>query len=92
MSTNRRPLKDTNYMAGGVVLVIHRIARRIGGVVAECNHAQRRLLQLRLSPDSYIYDSEHAPSSYGEFLFRTSGPLQHEPSARDRAAGRHSRR
>jgi hypothetical protein len=92
MSTNRSPAKDTNRRARGVALVINRIARRIGSVVAECNYAQRRLTQLRLSPDTYIYDSEHAPSSYGEFLFRTSGPLQHEPSARDRAAGRHCRR
>jgi hypothetical protein len=92
MSTNRSPLKDTNHSANGAALVIRRIARRIGSVVAECNYAQRRLTQLRLNPDSYIYDSEHAPSSYGEFLFRTSGPLQHEPSARDRAAGRHCRR
>jgi len=85
-------MKDTNDRARGVALVINRIARRIGSVVAECDHAQRRLLQLRLSPDSYIHDGEHAPSSYGEFLYRTSGPLQHEPSARDRAAGRHSHR
>jgi hypothetical protein len=92
MSTNRSPMKDTNDRARGVALGINRIARRIGSVVAECNHAQRRLLQLRLSPDSYIHDGEHAPSSYREFLYRTSGPLQHEPSARDRAAGRHSRR
>lgn len=92
MSTNRSPLKDTNHRAHGAALIIHRIARRIGSVVAECNYAQRRLAQLRLNPDSYIDDSKHAPSSYGEFLFRTSGPLQHEPSARDRSAGRHCRR
>ena len=85
-------MTNTDYRARRVAPLIDRIARRAAGIVAECNYAQRRLTQLRLSPDSYIHDSEHAPSSYREFLFRTSGPLQHEPSARDRAAGRHSRR
>jgi hypothetical protein len=92
MSTNRSPLKDTNQAARGVALVIHRIARRVGSVVAECNHAQRRLTQLRLSPDSYIPDHDCAPSTYSEFLFRTSGPLQREPSARARAASQSGRR
>ena len=92
MSTNRSPLKDTHHGAPGVAPVIHRIARRVGSVVAECNYAQRRLTQLRLSPDSYALDRDRAPSTYSEFLFRTSGPLQHEPSARGRVARRSGRR
>lgn len=64
-------------------------ARRL---VAECNRAQRRMLQLRLSPDRQLSDPNAAPDSYPEFLFRTSGPLQHEQPARKRFASLDSRR
>ena len=46
------------------------------------------MMQLRLAPDRYLPDSGEAPDDYAEFLFRTSGPLTREPSARKRAAGR----
>ena len=64
----------------------------IAAVVAECNRATRTMTQLRFAPDRYLPDSGQAPDDYAEFLFRTSGPLRHEPSARQRAAGRHSHR
>jgi hypothetical protein len=31
-----------------------RIARRVGAFVAECNHAQTRLTNLRNTPDTYL--------------------------------------
>jgi hypothetical protein len=67
-----------------------RITRRIVAVFAEIRYAQRRLDAIRTNPDSYLVDAEKAPESYGEFLFRTSGVLLHEPTAdrRERGGGR----
>jgi hypothetical protein len=61
-------------------------AHRVAAVLAECSYAQRRLLDLRLGPDLYARDRDRAPDTYGEFLFRTSRRLYHEPPARDRGA------
>lgn len=69
---------------------LRQLARKVADIIAECNYAQRRMSSLRLAPDSYLADSRDAPDTYGEFLFRTSGPQLHEPSARQRAAGRRS--
>jgi hypothetical protein len=80
-------MSNTSDRARGTAPIIRQIARRIASVVAEYNYAQRRLMQLRLNPDSYVWGSQPLASTYGEFLFRTSGSLRHEPSARDRAAG-----
>jgi len=66
-----------------------RTARCVADVVAECNYAQRRLMQLRLHPDRYALDGDQPPATYGEFLFRSSGPPWQEPAARERAAGAH---
>ena len=67
-------------------------ALTIASVVSECNHATRLMTQIRLAPDRYLPNSGQAPDDYAEFLFRTSGPLAHEPSARQRlAAGRSHR-
>lgn len=63
----------------------------IVSVVAECHRAARTMTQLRLAPDRYLPDSGQAPDNYAEFLFRTSGPLTHEPSARQRLPGGRSR-
>jgi len=62
-----------------------RISRRIAGVLAECDYAQRRIFSLRTSPDAYITNRDQAPDDYAEFLFRTSGSMLHEPAAADRA-------
>ncbi len=64
------------------------VSLSIAAAVAECHRASRMMMQLRLAPDRYLPDSGQAPDNYAEFLFRTSGPLRHEPSARQRAAGR----
>jgi hypothetical protein len=68
--------------------VLRTLARRVGAVVAECNYAQRRAAALRVSPDMYAIGPDRAPDTYQAFLFRTAGPLLHEPSAARRAAGR----
>ena len=68
--------------------VLRAISCRVAAVIAECNYAQRRLAVLQASPDRYLRRSDLAPDTYQEFLFRTSGPLAHEPSARKRSLGR----
>jgi hypothetical protein len=65
-----------------------RFSRRVAGIVAECNYAQRRMLALRTTPDVYLADGDKAPDNYAEFLFRTSSALLHEPAASGRAHGR----
>lgn len=67
---------------------IRRIAGKIASAVADANYAQRRVLELRLAPDHYVFRDGHAPDSYAEFLYRTSAQLPHEPSARERSGGR----
>jgi hypothetical protein len=62
-----------------------RIGRRVADIVAEIDYAQRRVFTLRTTPDAYITDRDRAPDSYAEFLYRTSSPLLHEPTAADRA-------
>jgi hypothetical protein len=62
-----------------------RIGRRVADVVAEIDYAQRRMFTLMTTPDAYITDRDRAPDSYAEFLYRTSSPLLHEPTAADRA-------
>ena len=65
-----------------------RIARRVATVLAECNYAQRRSFAIMTSPDSYVTDRDHAPDTYAEFLFRTSGGLLREPASAQRSHGR----
>jgi hypothetical protein len=66
---------------------VRRAARCVADVVEECNYAQRRLYELRVDPERYALDCNRAPATYGEFLFRSSGPPWREPAARERAAG-----
>jgi hypothetical protein len=61
-----------------------RLGRRIVGVLAECDYAQRRWLTVMTTPDSYLTNRDQAPDDYAEFLFRTSSSLVHEPAAADR--------
>jgi hypothetical protein len=72
---------------------IRRAARTVAATVAECNRAQRRMAELRLSPDRFLIDgSDKAPDTYAEFLFRTSGSLVHEAPADKRFSGGRTRR
>ena len=65
-----------------------RFSRRVAGVMAECNYAQRRMFALRTAPDAYLIDPGKAPGDYAEFLFRTSTVVLHEPTAAGRGHGR----
>jgi hypothetical protein len=65
------------------------MVRRVADIIAECRYAERRMAALRMSPDSYLMAPQGAPDTFGEFLFRTSGPLLHELSAGRRGTGRH---
>lgn len=67
--------------------LIGRLARGAADIVAECNHATRRMTEVTTAPDRFLLDPDSAPDTYAEFLFRTSGVLAHEPSARARCRG-----
>jgi hypothetical protein len=71
-----------------VRLGLVRLGKRIANIVAECNYAQRRSFAIMTNPDSYLTDRDHAPDTYAEFLFRTSGGLLHEVASSQRAHGR----
>ena len=72
--------------------MVRAAAHTVSSVVTECNQATRTMSQLRMAPDRFLPDSGQAPDYYAEFLFRTSGPLVHESSARQRLAARRSHR
>ncbi|HXL92959.1 MAG TPA: hypothetical protein VN969_28860 [Streptosporangiaceae bacterium] len=59
-------------------------ARRVAGAVREMNDAVRRMTELRLTRDLGLGNGP--PSTYAEFLLRTSATTVHEPSGRRRAA------
>jgi hypothetical protein len=59
-----------------------RVAGKLADTVREMNEAQRLALVLRNASDAR--NPGAAPDTYDEFLFRTSGVLPHEPSARRR--------
>jgi len=63
------------------------LARRVAGIIAECNYATRRMTILKTAPDTYLTTRDKAPDDYAEFLFRTSSTLLREPDARHRARG-----
>jgi hypothetical protein len=65
-----------------------RFGRRVAGLMAECDYAQRRLFELQTTPDAYLPDRDKVPDDYAEFLFRTSSVLLHEPTADGRAHSR----
>ncbi len=60
---------------------LRRLLGKVAAVVGEMNAAQRRMIVLRSAPDRYLRNSNEGPSTYHEFLARTSGQLLHEPPA-----------
>ena len=66
---------------------VRRAVRRLRRAVAEFNDGQSRLAMTRFSQDVYMNCPGMAPDTFAEFLFRTRGPLRHEPSARARLDG-----
>lgn len=71
--------------------ILTRTVRRVGATLADIDYAQRRLDAIRMNPDSYLRDADAGPGDYREFLFRTSGPLLHEPPAARRVRGQLTR-
>jgi hypothetical protein len=67
---------------------LRRLARKVGAAIAECNDATRLMTELNTAPDHYVFHPRTLPVTYAEFLYRTSGPLAHEPSARARSEAR----
>ena len=64
---------------------IVRFARQASYVFSEINWANKRMTALMLS---YGVESDLAPDTYAEFLFRSRVTVFHEPAARRRSAGR----
>jgi hypothetical protein len=68
---------------------IVRSARQVHHVLSEINEANKRATAMRLGYG--MAESDHAPDTYAEFLFRSSLVTLHEPSAHRRSAGRQVR-
>jgi hypothetical protein len=68
--------------------VLRTMARRVAAVFDDYRYANRRLAQLQTNPSAHVLHPDQAPDTYREFLFQTSGPLAHEPSANQRSLGR----
>jgi hypothetical protein len=75
VNTNDRQRTGAGRPGGAV----GRLIRRAAAIIAECNEAQRRMIELWLS-----VEHGRAPDTYAEFLLRTSGSLRREPAACDR--------
>lgn len=80
--------RSRRHPGGQLAGWVRRLTARVITVVAECHHAQRRMALLASSPDRHLLAVGVAPGTYQEFLYRTSGPLMHEPAAAGRLAGR----
>lgn len=74
-------MSTTNSQLTGL---IGRLTRGAADIVAQCNYATRRMTEVTTAPDRFLPDPDRAPDTYAEFLFRTSGVLPHEASARAR--------
>lgn len=70
-----------------VIRTLKGIGRKIVAVIEDCWYSQRRMAALRTGPDHYCGQPDAAPDTYAEFMFRTSGALMHEPTARQRLRG-----
>lgn len=75
MTSNDRQRTGAGRPGGGV----GRLIRRVAAIIAECNDAQRRMIELWLS-----VDRGRTPDTYAEFLLQTSHTLVREPAACDR--------
>jgi hypothetical protein len=77
-----------NITASRSIDRLRRLGRRVGAAIAEYNDATHLMTELTTAPDHYVLHPRTVPDTYAEFLYRTSGPLAHEPSAGARAAAR----
>ena len=71
-----------------MLTVLRRIVRWVAAAFDDYRYAQRRLTQLQNNPSAHLHRPGQAPDTYRDFLFQTSGPLAHEPSASQRSLGR----
>jgi len=78
------PLSAVRTAVNAGHMRISDLARRVAGTVREMNEAVRRMTELRMTRD--LGYRSGPPSTYAEFLLRTSVTTVHEPSARQRAA------
>ena len=84
-SAAARQASDMSKTSSQWIGKLRRLARKIRAVIAECNDATRLMTELKTAPDQYVLHPTTAPDTYAEFLYRTSGLLAHEPTARARA-------
>lgn len=77
--------------AGHLLGAIRRLGRKVADVCAEYNYATRRMMQLSSAVDRYLAEPDAAPATYSEFLFRTSGLLDREPSEKPSSLARRIR-
>jgi hypothetical protein len=71
-----------------MLTVLRRIVRWVAAANDDYRYAQRRLTQLQTNPDAHLLRPGQAPDTFRDFMFQTSGPLAHEPSATQRSLGR----
>jgi hypothetical protein len=76
-------LSDAGFMSKAA-RPVRRITRNLLAILTDWAYAQRKLTELRLAPEQYVYKRNAVPQTYAEFLYRTSGVLHHEPPARVR--------
>lgn len=69
-----------------VIGPVRSIARKIVATISDGHDAHRYAIAELLAPEREIFVPGSEADTYGEFLYRTSFPLPHEPSARARAA------
>jgi len=55
--------------------------RQLADLGSDLLTAHRKMAEIALSPDRQMIKPGLAPDTYAEFLFRTSGPLRHDPPA-----------
>jgi len=65
-----------------------RAATAVLDALREMDYAQRRVIANRMSYDGMLPHPGQAPDTYQEFLLRNGVVHPHEPTARQRAAGR----
>jgi hypothetical protein len=80
-------MTSTDHALAAIWHAAHRAAQWVAETVSDTHYAQQRLNQLRQHPDWYSLNGDRAPASYGEFVFRSSGPPWREPTAAERTAG-----
>jgi len=64
---------------------VRQLTRNALAILTDWYYAQRKLAELTLAPEQYVFKRNAVPQTYAEFLYRTSGVLPHEPPARVRA-------